>query len=152
MLWNMKNDLPLAFDFQISLTINCESTWPGIMIKYSQMLVTCSNADFALLPKLSNDTDTRTHTHNVLISVFPWVITNYWCFWWETMPYSFTSWWQMHNEYLITNFTIRVPKSLTSTRVFAVFVLALINGASTILCGSHVMQWWGEECFEQETV
>ena len=27
----MKNDLPPACDFQISLTINCESTWPGLM-------------------------------------------------------------------------------------------------------------------------
>jgi len=25
----MKNDLPAACDFQISLTINYESTWPG---------------------------------------------------------------------------------------------------------------------------
>jgi len=29
---NMKNDLPPAWLFQISLTINCESTWPGLMI------------------------------------------------------------------------------------------------------------------------
>ena len=29
-LTNMKNDLPPACDFQISLTINCESTWPGL--------------------------------------------------------------------------------------------------------------------------
>ena len=30
MLWNIKNDLPPTYDFQISLTINCESTWPGL--------------------------------------------------------------------------------------------------------------------------
>ena len=32
MLWNMKNDLLPACDFQISLTINCESTWPGLLL------------------------------------------------------------------------------------------------------------------------
>ena len=26
----MKNDLPPACDFKISLMINCESTWPGL--------------------------------------------------------------------------------------------------------------------------
>ena len=30
-LWNIKNDLPPACIFQISLTINSESTWPGLM-------------------------------------------------------------------------------------------------------------------------
>ena len=28
----MKNYLPPACDFQISLTINCESTWPGLNV------------------------------------------------------------------------------------------------------------------------
>ena len=30
-LWNMKNDLPPACIFQISLMINSESTWPGLI-------------------------------------------------------------------------------------------------------------------------
>ena len=29
----MKNDLPPAWLFEISLTINCESTWPGLSIE-----------------------------------------------------------------------------------------------------------------------
>ena len=33
----MKNDLPPACEFPISLTINCESTWPG--------LIECDNFD-----------------------------------------------------------------------------------------------------------
>ena len=33
MLGNVKNDLPPACDFQISLMINCESTWPGLIIQ-----------------------------------------------------------------------------------------------------------------------
>jgi len=32
MLWNVKNDLPPACDFQISPTINSKSTWPGPII------------------------------------------------------------------------------------------------------------------------
>jgi len=31
-LWNMKNDLPPAWLFEISLTINCELTWHGLIV------------------------------------------------------------------------------------------------------------------------
>ena len=34
----MKNDLPPACDFQISLTINCESTCPGLNKWYAHRL------------------------------------------------------------------------------------------------------------------
>jgi len=37
----MKNDLPSACDFQISLTINCESTWPGFDLAASCNCVAC---------------------------------------------------------------------------------------------------------------
>ena len=39
MLWNVKNDFPPACDFQISLTINCESIWPGLSWKSCLTLV-----------------------------------------------------------------------------------------------------------------
>jgi len=37
MLWNMKNDLPAACNFKKSLTINCESTWPGLMLHLTRL-------------------------------------------------------------------------------------------------------------------
>ena len=47
----MKNDLPLACIFQISLTINSESTWPGLNVDGIKVLLN------TLQPKKSSGPD-----------------------------------------------------------------------------------------------
>ena len=49
----MKNDLPPTYDFQISLMINCESTWPSLKMRFQESKILKSSNIRFQIPEFS---------------------------------------------------------------------------------------------------